>query len=77
MPSQAVRIAAICLLRARVVGQMPRPLLVGAGLVTAGALAALAHIAGVDVRGGFAAGQPGLVPSLLAAVSPEDPAQRE
>jgi len=57
-----------CLLRAGTFRRMPRPLLLGAGLLTGGAVAALVHLAGADVRG-FTGGQPGMLSALLLAAS--------
>jgi hypothetical protein len=61
------------LLRAAAVRRPPRPVLIGGGLIAAGAVGVLAHLAGADVRGGFAGGQPGLVPGLLQTVSDAAP----
>jgi hypothetical protein len=52
------------MLRARALGRMPRPLMIGAGLLTGGAIVALAHLAGADPRG-LAGGQPGSLVGLL------------
>jgi hypothetical protein len=59
------------LLRDRAVRSMPRPVLVGIGLVAAGAIAALIHV-GADLRAGFAGGQSGLLPSFVQAVYAEE-----
>jgi hypothetical protein len=64
------------LVRARAVRRLPRPIRVGAGLIAAGAALALAHLAGADLRGGFAAGPPGLLPAMLqGAFDEERPSQ--
>ena len=59
-------------IRARTGRGMPRPVVIGAGLVATGAVLALAHVAGADVRGWLAPGQSGLVPGLLEAFSDEN-----
>lgn len=59
------------ILRARTLRQMPRSLVIGAGLLAGGAMLALAHLAGADVRG-FTGGQPGLLAGLLPEVSRTD-----
>jgi hypothetical protein len=55
------------MLRSHTLRQVPRPLMIGAGLLTGGALVALAHLAGADVRG-FTGGQPGLLAGLLPEI---------
>jgi hypothetical protein len=60
------------LLRAPAEARVPRPVLIGAGLIAGGAAAALFELAGADVRGGFAGGQPGFVPLLLQWVTSEE-----
>jgi hypothetical protein len=47
---------------------LSRPAMIGAGLLTGGAVVALAHLAGADVRG-LSGGQPGLLASLLPVAS--------
>ena len=60
------------LLRAGSLRCMPRPMLVGIGLIAAATAYALIHV-GVDVRAGFAGGgQSGLLPSLLQTASAEE-----
>jgi len=56
------------LLRAPKFRGMPRPLLIGAGLLTGGVVVALAKLAGADLRG-ITAGQPGLLAGLLPGSS--------
>jgi hypothetical protein len=46
-----------------------RPASVAAGVLAAGAVAALAHLAGADPRALYSGGEPRLVPSLLAFIS--------
>jgi hypothetical protein len=58
------------LFRALCVGRIPRPVLVGVGLVAAATFVALIHF-GADVRAGVAGGQSGLLPNLVQAVSAE------
>jgi hypothetical protein len=60
------------LVRERATARLPKPVLFGAGLLTAGAVVALAKLVG-DLPGGFGAGQPGLLPALLSALSVEEP----
>jgi hypothetical protein len=43
---------------------MSRPVMIGGGLLTGGAIIALAHLAGADVRG-LTGGQAGLFSGLL------------
>jgi len=59
------------MLRASKLGRMPRPLMIGAGLLTGGALAALAHLAGADLRG-FTGGTPGLLAGLIPTDSSDE-----
>jgi hypothetical protein len=56
------------MLRARTLGRLPRPLMIGAGLLTGGVVVALAHLAGADLRG-LTGSQPGLLAGLLPAGS--------
>jgi hypothetical protein len=60
------------LARLRSIPRLARPVLVGAGLVAGGAVVALLHVTGVDVRTWFAPGQSGLVPSLLETYTGQD-----
>jgi hypothetical protein len=46
-----------------------RPASLAAGLVAAGAVVALAQLAGTDPRALYSGGEPRLVPSLLASIS--------
>jgi hypothetical protein len=50
---------------------LSRRAMIGAGLVTGGAVLALAHLAGADVRG-LSGGQSGLLPFLLPEASHEE-----
>jgi len=59
------------MLRARTLRRLPRPLMIGAGLITGGAIVALAHLAGTDLRG-LSGSQPGLLAGLLPAGSSEE-----
>jgi hypothetical protein len=59
------------MVRARTVGLMRRPLMIGAGLLTGGAIVALAHLTGADPRG-FTGGQPGLLAGLLPEIWDEE-----
>jgi hypothetical protein len=59
------------MLRASKLGRMPRPLMIGAGLLTGGAIVALAHLAGADPRG-FTGGPPGLLAALIPRGSSEE-----
>lgn len=61
------------LVRERATTRLPKPVLFGAGLLTAGAVVALAKLAGADLGGGFGAGQPGLLPALLSFLTVEEP----
>jgi hypothetical protein len=61
------------LVRERATTGLPKPVLFGAGLLIAGAVVALAKLVGADLPGGFGAGQPGLLPALLSALSVEEP----
>jgi hypothetical protein len=45
--------------------RMSTPTLIGAGLLAAGALAALAHLTGADMRAGLAGAQPTLFADLF------------
>ena len=68
----ATLVAGDRLLRAGSLRCMPRPMLVGIGLIAAATAYALIHV-GVDVRAGFAGGgQSGLLPSLLQTASAEE-----
>lgn len=49
--------------------RVSQPILVAAGLAAAAAGVALAHLAGADIRGGFAGGHPGLLQGVLPAGS--------
>lgn len=69
MSFEATRIGIACLLRARSIERMPRPVLAAMGVLAAGAVVALLHLAGIDVRGGFPAGQSGLLPGMIRADS--------
>lgn len=60
------------LIRARAVLRVPRPMLIGASLVATGAVLALAHATGADVRAWMASGQTGLVLSLFDAFYNQD-----
>jgi hypothetical protein len=51
---------------------LSRPTMIGAGLLTGGAVVALAHLAGADVRG-LSGGQSGLLPFLLPEASHGEP----
>jgi hypothetical protein len=57
------------LVRVHAARRVRRPLLIGAGLAATGAIVALVHIAGADLRG---PGQAGLVPGLFDALSNQD-----
>jgi hypothetical protein len=59
-------------LRAGALGRLPRPLMIGAGLLTGGAVVALAHITGADLRG-LTGSQPGLLMGLLPGFEYERP----
>jgi hypothetical protein len=52
--------------------RLARPAMIGAGLVASGAVLALVHIAGVDMRTWIAPGQSGLVPALLETYVADD-----
>jgi hypothetical protein len=54
------------------VAHMPRRVAIGAGLLTGGALVALAHIVGADLRG-VSGGQPGLLLGLFPDGTHEEP----
>jgi len=56
------------LLRAHSVRDMSRPVVAGIGLISAATVVALIHF-GADVRGGFAAGPSGLLPTLVQKVA--------
>jgi hypothetical protein len=72
MPSEAFKtVSAGFMLRASMLGRMPRPVKIGAGLLTGGAIAALAHLAGADLRG-FTGGPPGLLAGLIPTESSEE-----
>jgi hypothetical protein len=71
MPVEVTRIEVECLVRLLAIARMPRPLLVGMGLLAAATVAALVYV-GADLRGGFAAGQSGLLPTFLQALYSED-----
>jgi hypothetical protein len=60
------------LIRARPARPLPRPILIGAGLVATGIVLALVHVSGADPRVWIAPGQPGLVPGLLEAFSDQN-----
>ena len=51
--------------------RLSRRVVIGAGLLTA-TVVALAYLRGADVRAGFAVGQPGMLPQLLANVAEDD-----
>jgi hypothetical protein len=72
MASETTDIGVRLLIRARAVGRVRRPLLLATAIVAGGALVALAHIAGVDLRA-LSAGQPGLVPDLVRTALPDQP----
>jgi hypothetical protein len=59
------------LLRAHPVRDMSRLVVAGIGLISAATVVALIHF-GADVRGGFAAGPSGLLPSLVQMVAGEE-----
>jgi hypothetical protein len=59
------------MLRASKLGRMRRPLMIGAGLLTGGAIIALAHLAGADPRG-FTGGPPGVLAGLIPTGSSEE-----
>jgi hypothetical protein len=59
------------MLRASKLGRMRRPLMIGAGLLTGGAVIALAHLAGADPRG-FTGGPPGVLAGLIPTGSSEE-----
>ena len=72
MPSEAFkRVNAGFMLRASMLGRMPRPLMIGAGLLTGGAIIALAHLAGADPRG-FTGAPPGVLAGLIPTGSSEE-----
>jgi hypothetical protein len=72
MPSEAFKtVSAGVMLRASMLGRMPRPLKIGAGLLTGGAIVALAHLVGADPRG-LSGGPPGLLAGLIPTGSSED-----
>jgi hypothetical protein len=60
------------LVRLRAARRVARPILIGGGLLASGAVLALAHVAGVDVRTWLAPGQSGLVPGLLETYTGQD-----
>jgi hypothetical protein len=77
--ARAVRDAALLagvsldhLRRTHTAGRASRPMLIGAGLLVGGAVVALAHLAGADLRG-VGGGQPGL---LMAVSGGQDPTPR-
>jgi hypothetical protein len=72
MPSEAFKtVSAKFMLRATMLGRMPRPVVIGAGLLTGGAIVALAHLAGADPRG-FSGGPPGLLAGLIPTGSSDE-----
>ena len=54
-------------LRAGTLGQWPRPLVIGAGLLTGGAVVALSHLTGADVRA-LTGSPPGVLVGLLPEI---------
>ena len=72
MPSEALHTVSIGLMnRGSMLRRMPRPLLIGGGLLMGGAVAALAHLAGADMRA-LTGSHPGLLTGLLPAASEEE-----
>jgi hypothetical protein len=72
VPSEAFKtVSAGFMLRASMLGRMPRPLKIGAGLLTGGAIVALAHLVGADPRG-FSGGPPGLLAGLIPTGSSDE-----
>jgi hypothetical protein len=72
MASEAFQTVSVeFMLRASKLGRMRRPLMIGAGLLTGGAIAALAHLAGADLRG-FTGGPPGLLAGLIPTDSSDE-----
>jgi hypothetical protein len=53
------------------IAHLSRPVMIGGGLLIGGAIVALAHLAGADVRG-LTGGQPGLLAGLLPESSPQE-----
>jgi hypothetical protein len=71
----AALVAGVCLTRllaTSAVRRVPRPLLIVAGLLGAGAIVVLAHLAGGELRAGYSGSPPGLLSRLLVSALSQD-----